>query len=101
MHRIAKRGFVSWKIVATRLAMNLAVGPLLVPDEMSAKNLRNRVYEYEQLVGGNEMFRYLVAKNYLARADGKQATNGKAHRTNSLLMQVVANQRRAESRDIE
>ncbi|MFQ5627624.1 MAG: hypothetical protein ACE5I1_02595 [bacterium] len=101
LHRMAKRGFVAEKIVSPQLTMGLAIGPVLVPIEMSTKNLKNRVYEYEPLVDENEMFSYLVAKNYLARANSKESTNGKAQHANELLVQLVVNRRKAEGVGVE
>ncbi|MFQ5631706.1 MAG: hypothetical protein ACE5I1_23285 [bacterium] len=101
LHRMARRGFVTEKIVSPQLTMNFPIGPLVVPVEMSAKNLRNRVYEYDVLVDENQMFSYLVAKNYLARAKGKESTNGVANPTDALLMQMIVSRRRAENVNIE
>jgi predicted transcriptional regulator len=97
MHRMAKRGFVSEKIVSPQLAMNFAIGPVAVPVEMSSKNRKNRVYEYEPLVDEDEMFSYLVAKNYLARTEEKASANGVGNRTNTLLTRMVVNRRKTET----
>lgn len=101
MHRMAERGFVAEKIVSPQLTMNFAIGPVAVPVEMSSKNLKNRVYEYKPLVDEDEIFSYLVAKNYLARTNEKKSTNGVESRANTLLVRMVKNRRKGEASSMQ
>ena len=96
LHDMARRGFVSEEIVSPQLTMNFAVGPVLVPVEMSSKNRKNRVYEYQPLIASDDMFSYLLAKNYLARAKNKISTNGKSRLTEKLLAKMLSNRRKTE-----
>lgn len=88
LRNMAERGFVSEEIVSPQLTMGFAVGPMVVPVEMSSKNLKNRVYEYQPLVGAEDMFSYVLAQNYLAR-QGEGSAGSQAALTKTLLRKIL------------
>lgn len=93
LHNMARHGFVSETIVSPQLQMGFAVGPVVVPVELSSKNLKNRVYAYEPLVDAGDMFSYLLAQNYLARSGEIARANGKASHTYTLLAKMLKSRR--------
>lgn len=96
LHDMARRGFVSEKLISPQQLLMVGVGPFSTPVEMSAKNRKNRLFEYDPLVQQDEMLAFLEAKNYLARqADATNGDAGMAMRTERLLMRLLARQRQA------
>jgi len=73
LHDMAQKGFVSEKIISPQLLLTVGIGPFSTPVEMSSKNRKNRVWEYESLISEEELIPYIHAKNYLARLDNRGA----------------------------
>ncbi|RQW06090.1 hypothetical protein EH223_02905 [candidate division KSB1 bacterium] len=73
--RLQQKGLVKRTLVSPRNEFTLPVGTI----EMSAKNRRNRVYEYKALIHSDDVLRYLHAVLYEMQYNQKNAPPDSTH----------------------
>ena len=84
LRTMARKGYLIEKQVSPRLPFTIQLPFYAVEIEVSAKNRRNRVYEYRPQVDANELLHYLLARRYLQQTEAEPFTNGAAQRPSSL-----------------
>ncbi len=98
LRSMAKKGFVSEKMVSPQHIFTV----LGFPIEVSGKNRRNRVYQYQTLVDEEDLMAYIGARHYLARREETTPAQAgtRSKYTENLLMQMLENRHQKSENDV-